>query len=59
MLNDIPGPKSVIRSNCILNNFNHPNNKNSANIDDSVRSQGNKNQEKDKSRSVICIITLD
>jgi len=57
MLNDIPGPSSILGSNSILNNFNLPNNTNSVNIDDSLESKGKKNQEKVK--SVLCVITLD
>ncbi|XP_016658589.1 E3 SUMO-protein ligase PIAS1-like [Acyrthosiphon pisum] len=57
MLNDIPGPSSVIGSNCILNNYNLPNNTNSVNIDDSLENKGKKIQEKVK--SVLCVITLD
>ncbi|CAI6353469.1 unnamed protein product [Macrosiphum euphorbiae] len=57
MLNDIPGSSSIIGSNCILNNFNLPNNTNSVNINDSLESKGKNIQEKVK--SVLCVITLD
>jgi len=57
MLNDIPGPSSIIESNCISNNFNLPNNTNSVNIDDSLESKGTNIQEKVK--TVLCVITLD
>lgn len=63
ILNDEPDPPSLMESTCMFNNLYLPNiaisGSNNCVASGSRSSRDNRHQEKDKSRSVLCVITLD